>query len=208
MNDKRKSLEYKEWRNRVKHRDGNACRKCGFEKNLEVHHIKPLKKFPQFALVLDNGLTLCGNCHSLLKGEEETKNLRGFLGNGSEIDRQLRAIEGSFFGYLDRKLKSENEVERNEAVSELLSHLKAYPNSLFQALPLLVYVVDSENWLDELYPKREVVRWLKKGSKKKKTTKTSSTTKTAERIKDRIHLVCPNRVCQQMLRIPEVANKL
>ena len=208
MNDIRKSIEYKQWKDKVKDRDGNACRKCRHDDNLHIHHIKPFKKYPDFALVLDNGLTLCGNCHSLLKGKEETKNLRGFLGNGSDIDRQLRAIEGSFFKCLDRKLKSANEIERNGAVSELLSHLKVYPNSLFQALPLLVYVVDSENWLDELYPKREVVKWLKKGSKKKKSTKTSSTTETAERIKDRIHLVCPNRVCQQMLRIPEIANRL
>ena len=87
MNDKRKSLKYKEWRDRVKNRDENACRKCGFEKNLEVHHIKPLKKYPQFDLVLDNGLTVCGNCHSLLKGKEETENLRVFLRNDPNIDR-------------------------------------------------------------------------------------------------------------------------
>ena len=208
MNDKRKSPDYKQWKDRVKDRDGNACRKCRYDKNLQVHHIKPFKKYPEFALVLDNGITLCGNCHSRLKGKEETKNLRGFLGNGSEINRQLRAIEGSFFKYLDRNLKSENEIERNEVVSGLLSHLDVYPNSLFQVLPLLVYVVDSENWSDELYPKREVVKWLKKGSEKKKSTKTSSATKTEGRIKDRIHVNCPNTACHQMLRIPEIANKL
>ena len=69
MNDKRKSPKYKQWKNNVKHRDGNTCRRCGFGNNLQVHHIKPLGKYPEFALELDNGLTLCGNCHSLLRGQ-------------------------------------------------------------------------------------------------------------------------------------------
>ena len=208
MNDIRKSIEYKQWKDKVKDRDGNACRKCRYDKNLHVHHIKPLKQYPEFALVLDNGLTLCGNCHSLLKGEEETKNLRGFLGNGSEINRQLRAVEGSFFKYLDGNLKSENVIEREEAVSGLLSHLNVYPNSLFQMLPLLVYVVDSENWSDEFYPKPEVVKWLKKGLKKKKSTETSGAKKTEGRIKNKIYVNCPNDACRKILQFPMISNKL
>ena len=166
MNDKRKSLEYKEWRDRVKNRDGNACRKCGFEKNLEVHHIKPLKKYPDFALVLDNGITLCGNCHSLLKGREETEDLRVFLDNDPKIERQLQSIEGSFFKYLKRKLKSESQIDRGQAVSGLLSHLTAYPSSLREMLSLLVYVVNSENWPDEGYPKPQAIEWLRKEAEK------------------------------------------
>ena len=186
MNDKRKSLEYKEWRDRVKHRDGNACRKCRHDDNLHIHHIKPFKKYPDFALVLDNGVTLCGNCHSLLKGKEETENLRAFLGNDPGIGRQLRAIDGSFFVYLERKLKSENQMERSQAVSALLSHLASCPSSLRKMLPLLVYIVDSEKWPDDSYPKPKAVEWLSRETERgqqrgamRTTWQTPATTETA-----------------------------
>lgn len=180
MNDIRKSPGYRQWRNVVKRRDGNACRRCGFENNLQVHHIKPLDKYPPFALELDNGLTLCGNCHSLLKGKEETTDLRAFLGNDSKIDQQLKSIDGSFSAYLERKLKSggqhvrdeavttlfshQSEVQRvrDEAILTLFSHLKVYPNSLSQMLPPLVFVLESKHWDDESHTKREAVEWLKK----------------------------------------------
>ena len=79
MQDDRTSAEYQQWRQDVRHRDGNACRRCGFNTNLEVHHIKPLVKYPEFLTELDNGLTLCGNCHSLLRGREETTDLLKFI---------------------------------------------------------------------------------------------------------------------------------
>ena len=105
MNDIRKTPEYRQWRDAVKRRDGNACRRCGFENNLHVHHIKPLDKYLEFAVVLDNGLTLCGNCHSLLTGKEETTNLRKFFSNDPKIERQLSVIKGSLTDYLDRKAR-------------------------------------------------------------------------------------------------------
>ena len=180
MNNIRNSPGYRQWRNGVKRRDGNACRRCGFENNLQVHHIKPLDKYPPFALELDNGLTLCGNCHSLLKGKEETTNLRAFLGNDTKIDQQLKSIDGSFSAYLERKLKSggphvrdeavttlfshQSEVQRvrDEAILTLFSHLKVNPNSLSQMLPCLVVVLESKHWDDESHTKREAVEWLKK----------------------------------------------
>ena len=79
MLDDRTSAEYQQWRQDVRKRDRNTCRRCGFDTNLEVHHIKPLVKYPEFAAELENGLTLCGNCHSLLRGKEETINLLNFI---------------------------------------------------------------------------------------------------------------------------------
>ena len=38
--DVRNSLEYNQWKNEVKSRDGIASRRCGFENNLHLHHIK------------------------------------------------------------------------------------------------------------------------------------------------------------------------
>ena len=162
MKDLRNSPEYNQWKNEVKNRDGNACRRCGFESNLHVHHIKPFKKYPEFAVELDNGLTLCGNCHSLLRGKEESTDLQTFLGHDANIDEQLKAIDGSFSNYLQRKLQSKMQRTRDEAVSALFSHLKVYPNSLDQMLPLLIYVVDSENWPDKSSTKHQAIGWLEK----------------------------------------------
>lgn len=46
----------------------NCCAVCGNTKNLEVHHIKPFKDFPELELDKNNLITLCekttliGNC--------------------------------------------------------------------------------------------------------------------------------------------------
>ena len=206
MNDKRKSLEYKEWRDRVKHRDGNACRKCGFEKNLEVHHIKPIKKYPDFALVLDNGLTLCGNCHSLLKGREETENLRVFLCNNPRIDRQLRSIEGNFSKYLERKLKLRSQGTRDDAVSALFSHLDVYPDSLRDMAPLLVYVADSENWSDNCHFKHRSIEYLRKAAERE--VQEQRKWKSELEIKKKTIVNCPNERCRYKIRIPETPRSL
>lgn len=59
----RDSLEYKEWHKQVLKRDNYICQECGSNKHLEAHHIKPLKYFPELAVDLNNGQTLCNNCH-------------------------------------------------------------------------------------------------------------------------------------------------
>ena len=162
MKDLRNSPEYNQWKNEVKHRDGNACRRCGFENNLHVHHIKPFKKYPEFAIELDNGLTLCGNCHSLLRGKEESTDLQTFLGDDANIGEQLKAIDGSFSNYLQRKLQSKTQPVRDSAASALFAHLTVYPNSLDEMLPLLIYVVDGENWPDESRTKLQAIGWLER----------------------------------------------
>lgn len=67
----RKSKEYALWRYSVFFRDNFTCQKCGIKnknglgKTIELHvdHIKPFSQFPELRLALDNGRTLCTNCH-------------------------------------------------------------------------------------------------------------------------------------------------
>ena len=62
------SLEYKKWRIAVFTRDGFACLNCGkVGVYLESHHIKDWADFPELRLVIDNGATLCNDCHNLTK---------------------------------------------------------------------------------------------------------------------------------------------
>ena len=81
-----------EWGKAVKQRDGNICRRCEISWNLHAHHILPKATYPEFELELNNGVTLCGNCHSLLAGKEEQVNMREFLSRDPEIDGQLELI--------------------------------------------------------------------------------------------------------------------
>lgn len=61
----RKSIEYKEWRRLVFERDSYTCKHCGDNKggNLQADHIKPFAYFPELRFDVDNGRTLCKECH-------------------------------------------------------------------------------------------------------------------------------------------------
>ena len=99
--------EYKNWRKTIFERDDYTCQECK-EKGgkLEVHHIKPLtyihdeflSKYNQFSLIEDretllrltltyepfwdinNGKTLCKDCHNLTKKGKYTKNKEDYFG--------------------------------------------------------------------------------------------------------------------------------
>ena len=53
-----------DWRLAVFERDDYTCRHCGQRGGrLQAHHIQPYKKHPELRHDLDNGLTLCIECH-------------------------------------------------------------------------------------------------------------------------------------------------
>lgn len=59
--------EYKEWRTKVFQRDGFTCQICGqVGGKLNAHHIKHFSKDKNNRLNMDNGITLCEECHRLV----------------------------------------------------------------------------------------------------------------------------------------------
>ena len=65
----RKSTEYKLWRKAVFERDNYTCiwcddrQKAGHKVILHADHIKPFAYFPALRFAIDNGRTLCFDCH-------------------------------------------------------------------------------------------------------------------------------------------------
>ncbi len=71
------SLAYKEWRMKVFVRDGFKCQECGIVGGyLTVHHIKSFAHYPELRFDINNGVTLCEECHKLTdnyKGKNKNK---------------------------------------------------------------------------------------------------------------------------------------
>lgn len=59
----RRSPEYYQWRKAVLERDNHICRDCQTRENLDAHHIQSIVEYPEGIFDVDNGLTLCKDCH-------------------------------------------------------------------------------------------------------------------------------------------------
>lgn len=57
------------WRNSVFTRDKYTCQKCGLKGGyLQAHHIIPVSKREDLIFDIDNGLTVCLDCHEKIHG--------------------------------------------------------------------------------------------------------------------------------------------
>lgn len=65
----RRSVQYKLWRKAVFERDNYTCIWCGIKSGngkaviIQADHIKPFSLYPELRFAIDNGRTLCKNCH-------------------------------------------------------------------------------------------------------------------------------------------------
>lgn len=60
----RHTLEYRLWRTKVFERDSYTCRVCHWRGGrLQPHHIKAFAHYPELRFNVDNGITLCSDCH-------------------------------------------------------------------------------------------------------------------------------------------------
>jgi len=67
----RKSFEYQRWQYWIRKRDYYICQSCYSNKKIQVHHIKGFTQYPYLRLDVNNGITLCRECHLKTYGKEE-----------------------------------------------------------------------------------------------------------------------------------------
>jgi 5-methylcytosine-specific restriction endonuclease McrA len=64
---------YKEWRQKIYKRDHFQCQwpNCKVKTKLQAHHIRTWADYPGLRYHPDNGITLCKNHHSMIRGQED-----------------------------------------------------------------------------------------------------------------------------------------
>lgn len=73
-NKKRDDKGYNTWKRQVLERDNYTCRLCGCtdeETVLNVHHIERYADNKELRVDINNGITLCCNCHKKIFGKEK-----------------------------------------------------------------------------------------------------------------------------------------
>lgn len=64
----RNSDMYKQWRKNVFIRDNFQCQHCGSKNNIQAHHKVSWKSSQELRYDVDNGITLCRDCHLAAHG--------------------------------------------------------------------------------------------------------------------------------------------
>lgn len=62
--DSRTGPRAKAWSRAVRRRDGWTCKRCGSDDDLQTHHVKEWARHPEARFDLDNGETVCVECHA------------------------------------------------------------------------------------------------------------------------------------------------
>ena len=78
---------YYQWRQSVFKRDNRSCVLCGSKKSLNAHHLYSWNKYIDLRFDINNGVTLCENCH---------KGFHKIYGNGDNTKEQFEEYKNSY----------------------------------------------------------------------------------------------------------------
>jgi len=83
-----------EWSRKVRERDDYTCQRCGIRDEYRnmAHHRAPRSTRPDLRLVVENGVTLCPECHSAVHANPITSRAAGWLADETyEAAQKARA---------------------------------------------------------------------------------------------------------------------
>jgi hypothetical protein len=87
--------EYILWRKAVFERDDWTCQKCGKRGlSINAHHIRNFSQYPELRFAINNGITLCKDCHKLFH----------------KIYKRKNNNEGHILEYIQRQLEKINKI--------------------------------------------------------------------------------------------------
>jgi 5-methylcytosine-specific restriction endonuclease McrA len=89
-NRARHGKELKEWRAKVFKRDNFTCKHCGIQKDLQAHHIIEWSKDESKRFDVNNGITLCIDCHGKVHGVCFKRKEKNKCKCGKEIKRESK----------------------------------------------------------------------------------------------------------------------
>ncbi|MFA7101508.1 MAG: HNH endonuclease [Bacilli bacterium] len=96
--------EYQQWRMSIFQRDYFICQCCESKSNkLNAHHIQNFSNFPDLRLDINNGITLCEDCHSINK-KGSFHNIYGTKNNTREqLEEYIQRYKNGDFNKLRLK---------------------------------------------------------------------------------------------------------
>ena len=81
----RDSNELSRWRIGVFKRDNYSCKHCGCKKELQAHHIKSYADYELLRFDINNGITLCIDCHGKVHNKDFHKKNKICLDCGKKV---------------------------------------------------------------------------------------------------------------------------
>jgi hypothetical protein len=85
--DKNKN-EYKKWRNAVRERDEWVCQNCSFSgERIEAHHIESWSQNPELRFDVENGISLCIECHYFYHKNNDDVHAAGLMEGRVDMER-------------------------------------------------------------------------------------------------------------------------
>jgi uncharacterized phage protein (TIGR02220 family) len=120
----RHSYEYEKWKNAVYERDGYACRECGSDQDIHAHHIKSFIDYPELRFDVDNGITLCRECHMKIHNSITEQN-RGITEQNRVVTEANLKDKGKRIKEKEEKIKDIGEKKKEKEKENILSDCKA-----------------------------------------------------------------------------------
>jgi len=112
-----------EWSAAIKARDCK-CVTCGAETALVAHHIKPKSQYPELKYDLDNGVTLCVDCHKDHHREHPVVGIGKDVVGKIALKKRVKELEGIVQVYARLAEKAEENKDLVNLLKMQNSNLK------------------------------------------------------------------------------------